>query len=243
MTIQAGDIEYGCGDTTHRGYLACGEDHEGKVPGVLVIHEWWGLNDFIRQRCETLAELGYCALGLDMYGDGYEAHDPERAGAAMNAVYDDMKLAEDRLHAGRELLLAQPGVDPDRIGAIGYCFGGAMVLHMARRGIPLSAVVSFHGKLQSFHTPGAGDVKAKVLVCHGGDDIMVPDDEVAAFKAEMDHARADYRVLVHAGAKHGFTNAESDERAVKYKIPVGYDAAADNESWQAMQELFASVWG
>ena len=245
MKLQTRDIEYRCNNTLHRGYLACACDEECKkpVPGVLVVHEWWGINDYTRQRCEMLAELGYCALGIDMYGDGYRADNPDQAGAAMNSVLADINVATTRLRAGLDTLLAQPAVDPGKVATIGYCFGGAMALHMARVGMPLSAVVSFHGILAPFHTPEPGEIRARVLVCHGEDDAMVSMDDVAAFQSEMDGVGADYRVIVHKGAGHGFTSKAADTNAEKHGIPVGYSAAADRESWEAMQALFSSAWG
>jgi dienelactone hydrolase len=149
-----------------------------------------------------------------------------------------METGTARLTAGYEALTSLSLVDPGKTAAIGYCFGGAMALHMARIGLPLSAVVSFHGALGSFHNPAPGEVKASILVCHGGEDVMVSMDDVAAFKQEMDAARAEYEVIVHAGAQHGFTSKEADSNGRKYDIPVGYNARADEESWAAMMSLF-----
>ena len=243
MAIVNKTIEYSCGDQTHHGYMAWDDSVEGQHPGVMVIHEWWGLNDYMRQRADMLAALGYCALAIDMYGGGYQASNPDEAGAAMNQVLGDMETCTARLNAAYEALIGLEQVDPGRTAAQGYCFGGAMALHMARVGMPLKAAVSFHGALGSFHTPEPGEVKARILVCHGGDDAMVTMDDLAAFRAEMDAAGADYEVIVHAGAAHGFTSTAADENGRKYGIPVGYDADADSQSWKAMQELYASCLG
>lgn len=235
-------IEYPCGDTNHIGYMAWNDNSEHPAPGVIVIHEWWGLNDYIKSRADMLAELGYCALAIDMYGGGHQAESPDQAGAAMNAVLEDMATGTERLKAAYETLIAQDKVDESKTAAMGYCFGGAMALHMARIGLPLNAAVSFHGALGSFHKPAPGEVKAKILVCHGGDDAMVSMDDLAGFKQEMDEAQADYDVVVYDHAQHGFTSKEADENGRKYGIPVGYNADADARSWQAMKDLFESCF-
>ena len=241
MNILTSQIEYAVGDATHQGYLAYDDEVTSERPGVVVVHEWWGVNDYIRRRAHMLAELGYTALAIDMFA-GRTATSPDEAGALMNGVLGDMETGTRALQAGYQLLLDQPGVDAARTAAIGYCFGGAMVLHMARIGMPLSAVASFHGALGSFHTAEPGSIKAKVLVCHGAADAMVSMDDVEAFKQEMDAAQADYEVLVLDGAMHGFTSPEADENGAKYGIPVGYQREADEKSWQALQALFARVF-
>ena len=241
MNILTNQIEYAVGDASHQGYLAYDDEITTERPGVIVVHEWWGVNDYIRRRAHMLAELGYTALAIDMFA-GQTATNPDEAGALMNGVLGDMQTGTRALQAGFQLLLDQPGVDAARTAAIGYCFGGAMVLHMARIGMPLSAVASFHGALGSFHTAEPGSIRAKVLVCHGGDDAMVSMDDLEAFKQEMDTAQADYEVLVLDGAKHGFTSPEADENGAKYGIPVGYQQEADEKSWQALQGLFARVF-
>jgi dienelactone hydrolase len=241
-TIKTDPVMYSAGATTLRGALATDTTRTGKRPGVIVVHEWWGVNDYIRRRARMLAELGYTALAADIYGDGKTGNDPAEAGALMNAVLADRSAAEQRFRAAYDFLRAQPSVDPDRIAAIGYCFGGAVVLHAARTGLPLRGVVSFHGALGSFHKPAPGSVRAKILVCHGAVDSLVPASDVEAFKAEMDAAKADYRVIEYPGAKHGFTNPDTDETSRKFGgFPIGYDAEADRRSWQDMTEFLARV--
>jgi len=215
MNILTNRIEYAVGDANHQGYLAYDNEYSEARPGILILHEWWGLNEYIVRRTHMLAELGYVALALDMYGEGRIATDPDQAGKLMSGVLSDMAAGTEALRAGYDLLLDQVGVDRTRSGAIGYCFGGAMVLHMARIGLPLSAVASFHGALGSFHSADAGSIQAKLLVCLGADDSMVSLDELEAFKREMDAAQADYEVLLLDGAKHGFTNPQADVNAEK----------------------------
>ena len=237
MNILTSQIEYAVGDATHRAYLAYDDEVVGPRPGVAIVHEWWGINDYIVRRAHMLAELGYTALAIDMYA-GQTASTPDEAGALMNGVLGDMETGTAALRAGYELLLSRPGVDSERTAAIGYCFGGAMVLHMARIGMPLSAVASFHGALGSFHSADPGSIKAKMLVCHGAADSMVSMDDLDNFKQEMDAAGADYEVLLLDGAKHGFTNPDADINAEKYGIDLGYQKQADEKSWEAMLALF-----
>ncbi len=240
--ITAENVVYTAGATTLRGTLAVDAERSGPRPAVIVVHEWWGLNDYIRGRACQLAELGYVALAVDMYGEGRTADDPGGASALMMAVLQDIKLGEERFAAALDLLRARADVTPDRIAAIGYCFGGAMVLHAARKGVPLRAVVSFHGSLGSFHKPALGEVKARVLVCHGGGDALVPEADVKAFEAEMIAARADYRIESYPGAPHSFTNPEATEKGTRYGLPVAYDGAADARSWASMQALLGEVF-
>ena len=242
MNILTNRIEYPVGDTIHQGYLACDDEITTNQPGILLIHEWWGLNDYLIRRAHMLAELGYIALAIDMYGGGQVAETPDQAGALMNGILEDMDTGTAALKSGYELLLAQPGVDPQRTAAIGYCFGGAMVLHMARIGLPVSAVASFHGALGSFLTADPGSIKAKILVNHGADDSMVTLDDLEGFKQEMDTAEADYQVLLLEGAKHGFSNPQADINAEKYGIDLGYQQQADEQSWAELQNLLARVF-
>ena len=241
MNIVTNTTDYTVGGNTHKAYLAHDEEISAPKPGVIIVHEWWGINDYIRRRAHMLAELGYTALAIDMYGEGKEAADTDEAGTCMNAVLGDMAAGTERLKAGYDLMCAQSCVDSSKTAAIGYCFGGAMVLHMARIGLPLKAVVSFHGALGSFHTAEPGSIQARILVNHGEADTMVTMDDVATFKKEMDIAKASYEVKILSGAKHAFSNPDADTNAEKYGIDLGYQAEADNASWQAMKELFKQV--
>ncbi len=242
MNTQNKNVQYQCGNTQHQGYLALAKSDRQPAPGIIVIHEWWGINDYIRYRCDMLAELGYIALGVDLYGDGYQAENPEQATAAMNSVLSDISLANTRLQAGYDFLLAQSNVDSSKTAAIGYCFGGAMALHMARLGLPLSAVVSFHGILSPFHTPEPGSIQAKILVCHGEDDAMVSMNDIENFHEEMERLDANYQVNIYPGAGHGFTSPKADHNAKKHGIPVGYNRQSDQDSWYAMHDMFSSLW-
>ena len=235
-------VDYTSGDVALKGYLAFDAAQKGKRPGVLVVHEWWGHNDYTRKRADMLAELGYTALALDMYGEGKNTGHPEDAGKFMNEVLGNIPVAEGRFRAALDLLRSQDTVDADRTAAIGYCFGGAVVLHMARIGTDLDGVVSFHGNLASMHTPEPGSVKAKVLVCHGAADPFVPQEQVDAFKTEMDDAGVDDSFVAYEGAKHAFTNPGATVKGEEFGIPLAYDEAADAASWKAMQQFFDEVF-
>jgi dienelactone hydrolase len=223
-------------------YLARPPQGGAPQPAVIVVHEWWGLNDYIRRRANMLAELGFTALAVDMYGGGEVADNPDDAGRLMNGVLADISQAEARMGAALEYLQNDSAVDAQHIAAIGYCFGGAVVLHAARTGMPLAGVVSFHGALGSSHTPAPGSVRAKILVCHGADDVLVPEDSVTALKAEMQAAGADLRFIAYPGALHGFTNPDADLNGEKYGLPLAYSEDTDRRSWQEMQVFFKEIF-
>jgi dienelactone hydrolase len=242
MNILTNRIEYQVGDASHQGYLAYDNEISATRPGIIIVHEWWGLDDYIVRRAHMLAELGYVALAIDMFGGGRLAGTPDEAGSLMNGVLNDMETGTAALKAGYQLLLGQVGVDAERTAAIGYCFGGAMVLHMARIGLPLSAVTSFHGALGSFHHADPGSIKPAILVCHGAADSMVSMADLESFKQEMKQAQADCEVLLLADAKHGFSNPQASVNAEKYGIDIGYQRQADDKSWAAMQAQFDRVF-
>lgn len=241
-TIHSETIRLSAEGTDLQSYLAYDDANDARRPGVMVIHEWWGLNDYIRRRVDQLAKLGYAALAVDMYGNGEVADNPDDAGRLMNGVLSDITKAKSRMGAALEYLQSHDRVDAQRIAAIGYCFGGAMVLHAARTGMPLSGVVSFHGALGSAHKPAPGEVRAKVMVCHGADDSLVPEADVAALKDEMKAAGADLRFIAYPGALHGFTNPDADANGKKYGLPLAYDKDTDAKSWKQMQAFFKEVF-
>jgi dienelactone hydrolase len=209
---------------------------------VLVVHEWWGHDAYARKRARMLAELGYTALAVDMYGDGKTADHPDDAGKFAGEVRKNMPVAEARFKAAMELLQSQPGVEGDAIAAIGYCFGGGVVLEMARRGVDLKGVASFHGSLGTAEPAQPGKVKAKMLVFNGNDDPFTKPEQVAAFKQEMDAAGVDYQFIGYPGAKHSFTNPGADSFGQKFNLPLEYNAEADKQSWNELQNFFNRIF-
>jgi dienelactone hydrolase len=240
-SIETKEVTYSEGGTTLKGFLAWDDAISGKRPGILVVHEWWGLNDYARSRAKQLAELGYTALAVDMYGDGKTAEHPKDAGVFAASVMKDPQVALARFRAAMDVLKSEPTVDPEKIAAIGYCMGGAIVLNAARQGIDLDAVASFHGSLGAL-LPIKGPIKAKVLVCHGEADSFIPPEKVASFKEEMKAAGADFKFISYPGAKHGFSNPAADESGKKFGIDVAYNAQADTESWKELQALLQAVF-
>ena len=234
------EVSYQRGDTVMKGYVAHDDAIKGKRPGVIVVHEWWGHNDYARQRADMLARLGYIALAVDMYGDGKIADHPEDAGKFAGAVKKDMNVAKERFQAALNLLNAQSSADSSKTAAIGYCFGGGLVLEMARMGVDLDAVASFHGSLGTA-SPAQSGIKPRILVFNGAADPFVKPEQVAAFKKEMDAADANYEFIEYPGVKHSFTNPDADKFGQKFNLPLQYDAAADKASWQAMLEMFEST--
>ncbi|RMF61027.1 MAG: dienelactone hydrolase family protein [Calditrichaeota bacterium] len=236
------EVEYKSGDVTMKGYLVYDDAFSGKRPGVLVVHEWWGHNEYARRRARMLAELGYTALAVDMYGEGKQAAHPEDAGKFASAVMQNLESAKARFLAAMEVLQKHETVDASRIAAIGYCFGGGVVLHMARMGVDLKGVVSFHGSLGTKIPARPGVVKAKVLVCHGAADKFTTPEQIAAFKKEMEEAGVDYRFIEYPDALHSFTNPDADEFAKKFNLPLGYNKAADEKSWADMKAFLKKVF-
>lgn len=241
--IQTQEIPYQSTDGTKMiGYFAYDDAQSGARPGIIVVHEFWGLNDYAKRRARDLAALGYAALSIDMYGNGKHTEHPNEATAFMQEALKNADAAKARFQAGLDLIRQQPQVDPDKIAAIGYCFGGKVVLDMARQGLPLLGVASFHGVLATATPAQPGAVKAKILVEHGGADSLVPADSVAAFKKEMDQAGADYRFVVQPGAKHSFTNPDADKHK-GHGLDVGYDKTADQKSWADLQGFLKRLFG
>lgn len=237
------EITYADHGVKLKGYLAYDNAIKGKRPGILVVHEWWGLNDYARKRARMLAGMGYTALALDMYGNGKTASHPDDAGKFAAEVNNNMPVEKSRFEAAMKLLEANKTVAKGQIAAIGYCFGGGVVLNMARLGEPLKAVASFHGALPTDTPAKPGVVKAKVAVFTGADDPMAPKKVVDAFVEEMKNAGVDYTLTVYPGAKHSFTNPDADRLGKEFNLPLAYNAAADRDSWKRLEELLTSVFG
>ncbi|MBF0262704.1 MAG: dienelactone hydrolase family protein [Magnetococcales bacterium] len=235
-------VSYASQGVTLKGYLAIDESRAGKLPGVLVVHEWWGHNEYARKRARMLAEMGYAALAVDMYGDGKTAEHPDDAKGFSSALFKDFPTAKARFEAAMTFLAQQPKVDSSRIAAIGYCFGGGMVLNMARQGVPLKGVASFHGGLDPILPAKPGAVTAKILVLHGDDDPMIPAAKVEAFRAEMKGLGADMRFIGYPGVTHAFTNPDATDLGAKFKLPIAYHAEADQQSWQELTTFLAAIF-
>ncbi|MDE0472114.1 MAG: dienelactone hydrolase family protein [Ekhidna sp.] len=235
-------VSYIADSINMNGYIVEDINDKTKKPGIIVVHEWWGHNDYSRERAAMLAELGYVALAVDMYGDGRQAAHPNEAGEFASMVMGNLEVAKARFGAALETLKNYPNVDPEKIGAIGYCFGGSVVLSMANAGYDLDAIASFHGGLGLPVMPEPGSVKGKVLVANGADDTFIPAQQINDFKAAMDAAGVDYKFINYEGALHSFTSREADELAEKFGMRIAYNAAADSASWKEMKMLFSEAF-
>jgi dienelactone hydrolase len=232
-------IEYKDGDVTLEGFLAYDAGISGKRPGVLVVHEWTGLNDYARSRAKQLAESGYVAFSLDMYGKGVRPSNPQEASEQATKYRSDRPLMRRRAKAGLDVLLQQEMTDSTHVAVIGYCFGGGVALELARSGAPLAGVVSFHGNLDTPNPADARNIKGKILVCHGGDDPHVPQEQVLAFQQEMRDAGVDWQMNIYGGAVHAFTNPAAGNDPSR---GAAYNAEADHRSWQAMKDFFNEIF-
>lgn len=236
------EVDYSAGGITMKGYLAYDKNMKGKRPGVLVVPEWWGLSGYERMRARELAKLGYVAMAVDMYGDGRRAGNPEEASRLSSEVTKNFGLEKTRFMAAMDFLRKQPEVDSSRIAAIGYCFGGGVVLNMATHGADLRGAASFHGSLGAVQPAKPGAVKAKVLVFQGKDDKFVGPEQVEAFREMMKEAGAHFQIVLYPGATHSFTNKEADEYAKKFHLPIAYDAKADRNSWDKLKEFLREIF-
>jgi dienelactone hydrolase len=243
-SIVTRDIDYSHAGTRLRGYLAYDDSKTaaGKLPGVLIVHEWWGLNDYVKGRAVQLAKLGYVAFALDMYGAGVVTTDKAKAGELAGQFYHKPIMAE-RAQAGLDQLLGTGLVDPARVAAIGYCFGGSTVQALAYSGAPLAGIVSFHGGLIPATAETAARTKAKILICHGALDPSEKPDEISAYIKSMNDSKLDYQFNEYAGALHAFTNPDADKMAALNGLQgfIGYSASADHRSWEDMRVFFAEV--
>ena len=233
-------VTYSLDTNQFTGYVVFDSNQVGKRPAVLIVHEWWGLTDYPRKRAKQLAEMGYIAMAVDMYGNGKMGPNPDAAMGLATPFYKDPSLAKQRLDLAIEKIKSFEQTDPTKIAAIGYCFGGYVVLNAAKLGADLNGVVSFHGGL-SGASPMNG-MKAKVLVAHGEADNFVPQAEVDAFKKGMDSVKADYTFKTYPNATHAFTNTRADEYAKEFSMPISYNAAADSASWNDMKVFFERIF-
>jgi dienelactone hydrolase len=236
--IETKTVEYRDGNTVLEGFLAYNTEMGGKVPAVLIVHEWKGLGPYEKRRAEQLAGLGYAGFAIDIYGKGIRPKTNEEA-AKQAAIYrGDRQLMRRRGLAGLEEVKKFDFVDANRIAAIGYCFGGGVVLEMARSGADLKGVVSFHGNLDT-PSPESDNIKAKILVCHGADDPHVPQEQILAFQNEMRKAKADWEIFIYGNAVHGFTNPANGNDPSK---GAAYNKEADKRSWEAMKQFFKEIF-
>jgi dienelactone hydrolase len=232
-------VAYTHDDVSLEGYLAYDDAVTGKVPGILVVHEWWGLNDYARGRAEKLAKMGYVAFALDMYGKGKATEHPDEAAAWMKEVNGNMDLWQKRATAGLEILKKQPRVDTNKLAAIGYCFGGATVQILAYSGADLKGIVSFHGSLIPPSAEQAGQTKAKILICHGAQDPMNKPEALTTYTNAMNASAIDWQMIVYGGTRHSFTNPDADKRGMD---ALAYNPAADRRSWQHMTFFFDELF-
>lgn len=241
VKIKGEEITYASGSAQMKGYIAYDENRKEKRPGVIVIHEWWGHNEYVRERADMLAELGYTAIAVDMYGDGKLAEHPEDAGKFAKSVMSNLFEAEARFNAAMEVLKKHKSVDANKIAAIGYCFGGSVALTMANSGADLDAVAAFHSGVQLPVMPN-DKLKARVLVCNGAADPFISEESVQKFKSAMDSIGATYEYNSYPGVKHAFTAKGADAKGEKFNLPLEYNAEADEKSWESLKELLNEVF-
>jgi len=235
------NVAYMADGVALKGFVVYDENKAGKRPAVLVVHEWWGLNDYAKNRARQLAELGYVAMAVDMYGDGKTAANPQQAQEMATPFYKDPQLSKTRLDAALKKLKTYKETDATNVAAIGYCFGGSVVLNTAKLGADLKGVVSFHGGLTG--VPARKELlKAKILVCHGAADKFVSMQDVDAFKHAMDSIGADYTLKAYANATHAFTNPDATRIGKQFDMPIEYNAAADNASWIDMKNFLTGIF-
>ncbi|MDQ6610733.1 MAG: dienelactone hydrolase family protein [Bacteroidota bacterium] len=238
-SIREEPVSYTANGTTFNGYVTYDNNKPGLRPIILVVPEWWGLTDYPRMRAKMLAEMGYLAMAVDMYGDGKVAQTPEEAQKAATPFYSNPTMGKERLDAALTKAKTFPQADTSQVVAIGYCFGGSMVLNYAKMGGPVAGVVSFHGGLEG--VPPQKGTKAQFLICHGGADSFVPQAQVDAFKKSMDSAGLNYTFKVYDNATHAFTNPKATEIGEKFKMPIKYNGAADSASWNDMKKFFHKI--
>jgi len=239
-SIKTAEVIYTSNGQQSNGFIAYDENKKGKLPIIVIIPEWWGLTDYIKSRAKQLAELGYFAIGADPFGGGKTAANPQEAMALTKPYYANPELSKPAVLDALAKAVTFPQADSSRVAAIGYCFGGFLVLNATKLGAPLKAAVSFHGGLGGIQ-PKKGVVQADILVCQGGADPFVPEEEQLAFKKSMDSAGIHYTFISYPGALHAFSNPNATALGEKFKLPIAYNAAADTASWKDMQSLFSTA--
>ena len=238
--VKTKTIEYDHDGTKFVGFLAYDDATNDKRPGVLVVHEWWGLNEYAKKRATMLAEMGYVAFCPDMYGNGQVTEHPKEAGKMAQTVRMNVATWQARAKAGLKVLTSQEQTDTKNLAAIGYCFGGSTALQLAYVGSDLKAVCTFHAALPTPTDEQAKAIKAKILICHGADDAFISKESIEKFKKGLDHAKAKYQFESYPGAVHSFTVPEADKKELK---GMAYNEAADKKSWQQMKDLFKEAFG
>ena len=237
--IETHDVPYTHDGVELLGFVAWDNSIEGVRPGVLVVHEWTGLNDYARSRCRQLAEMGYIAFAVDMYGKGIRPQNNQEAAEQATIYRSDRALMRARVNAGLDLLKKNQLCDIKRVAAIGYCFGGGTVLELARSGADIAGVVCFHGNLDTPDPTVARNIKCKILVCHGAEDPYVGQEQILGFFKEMKEAGVDYQFIAYSGAVHAFTNPGSGNDP---SAGAAYNANADRSSWEHMRLFFSEIF-
>lgn len=241
-SVTGEEVSYSTDELTMNGYIAYDESQEGKRPGILVVHEWWGHDDYARARADSLAKLGYIALAVDMYGDGKQAAHPEDAQKFSGQVMSNFDSAKDRFLKALETLQAHPEVNAEQIGAVGYCFGGSVAIAMANAGVDLEGVAAFHAGLQLPVMPQEGTTTSRIIVMNGADDPFITDEQEQNLAAAMDSAGVDFNYITYEGVKHSFTNPGATAKGKEFGLPLEYNAEADQKSWEMMKEFFVETF-
>ena len=241
VSLKEENVSYTLDTLTMKGFVAYNHATDAKRPVILVVPEWWGINDYTRSRAKQLAELGYLAMAVDIYGNGAIADNPELAGKMAGPFYQNPQMAKARFDAALAKIKTYPMADTNKIAAIGYCFGGGIVLNVARLGENIKGVVSFHGSLNGVPADKK-TLKADILVCHGEDDKFVKQEDVEKFKKDLNDIGASYTFKSYPNATHAFTNPNATENGKKFNMPIAYNAAADTASFNEMKVFFKKIF-
>ncbi len=240
-TVKGEEVTYAVDGVAMKSFIAYDSKKTGKRPAILVIPEWWGNNEYTRTRARMLAELGYIAIAVDMYGEGKVANDPKEAGELATPLYQSPQLDQQRMQGAINKIKQHPQTDTANIAAIGYCFGGSMVLNAAKLGMKLKGVVSFHGGLATVPAT-AGTTRAAILVCHGGADNFISEEEIKQFKTNLEDMKVPYTFKVYEGATHAFTNPLATATGKKFNMPIAYHEEADKQAWLDMKQFLAKIF-